>query len=179
MMACLSFLLTTALINCGFQSTFQVEANIERLRHAEDRLLQDPKDKKALSLILTLLKDRNGINRSNAAAVLGEVGEKVGAGIKDEAVPSLINLLETGDKFDRYAASGALRGFGTHAKAAVPALLKALKDGNTGTARHSAEALGRIGPEAKVAIPALIDALNVYDITQTRAGARGHAAACV
>ena len=166
----ISLLLTVAMISCGFQPTRQIELNITRLRDAEDRLEQNPKDKQALSVILNLLKDRNGINRSNAAAVLGEAGTRVGASIKDEAVPPLINLLETGDEFDRHAASGALRDFGSQAKAAIPSLIKALKDGNTSTAWHSAEALGNMGPEAKVAIPALIDALNVYDLPELEPG---------
>jgi HEAT repeat protein len=168
--ALLCLLLTAPAITCGFQSTRQIEANIERLRNAQDRLEKNPRDTEALSLILSLLRDRNGINRANAAAVLGQTGERVGAQIKDDAVPQLIDLLETGDEFDRHAASGALRDFGPHAKAAIPALLKALKDGNTSTALHSAEALGRMGDEGKVAIPSLIEALNVYEIGKLEPG---------
>src|SRR6476619_7016320 len=55
-----------------------IDDNIQRLREAQRRLSQNPKDKDALSVILTLLKDTNGINRSNAASVLGELGAEKG-----------------------------------------------------------------------------------------------------
>jgi HEAT repeat protein len=169
--AFLCLLLTAPSIASGFQqSNRQIEANIERLRNAQDRLEKNPRDTKALSLILSLLRDSNGINRANAAAVLGQTGERIGAEIKDQAVPPLIHLLETGDEGDRYAASKALRDFGSHAKAAIPALIKALKDGNTGTALNSAEALGRMGHEGELAIPSLIAALNVYEIGKLEPG---------
>jgi HEAT repeat protein len=169
--AFLCLLLTTSSIAAGFQqSNTQIEANIERLRNAQDRLEKNPRDAKALSLILSLLRDSNGINRANAAAVLGQTGERIGPEIKDEAVPLLIHLLETGDEFDRHAASKALRDFGPHAKAAIPVLLKVLKDGNTSTALYSAEALGRMGREGEVAIPSLIAALNVYEIGKLEPG---------
>ena len=103
--AFLCLLLTAPFIASGFQqSNRQIEANIECLRNAQDRLEKNPRDTTALSLILSLLRDSNAINRANAAAVLGQTGERIGAEIKDQAVPPLIHLLETGGEGDRYAA---------------------------------------------------------------------------
>ncbi len=44
-----------------------IEANILKLQEAKQKLSADPTDRAALSVILTLIKDPNGINRSNAA----------------------------------------------------------------------------------------------------------------
>lgn len=142
------------------QETRTVEANILSLREAQDRLSNNPADKESLSIILNLLKDRNGVNRSNAAAVLGEVGEKNGAVIKDAAVLALISLAETGDEYDQYAAAKALRAFGPNAVAALPILRQYLSDGDNQKAWVSAEALGAMRAHAREAVPELVKAIK-------------------
>lgn len=83
----------------------QVEKNIGRLEAARDRLEADPKDDEALSSVLQLLSDRNAINRSNAAVILGQAAERVGPSIKDRALPALIKLLDEGNSTDKRAAA--------------------------------------------------------------------------
>jgi len=134
----------------------QVHENIKRLESARDRLEANPKDEEALATILKLLTDSNGINRSNAAAVLGQAGEKVGGSIKDRAIPPLAKLLEEGDGSDKRSAAIALSGFGEHASEAIPVLRKNLFPSNTDVAFFSAEALGKIGEPAAVAVPDLV-----------------------
>jgi len=138
----------------------QVERNIGRLDSAKVRLEANPNDEEALSTILGLLKDRNGINRSNAAAVLGQAAEKVGGQIKDRALPPLIDLLDSGDLFDKRAAAIGIMGFGANATGAVPVLRKNLFPSSADFAEISAEALGKIGEPAAVAVP---DLLKVID----------------
>jgi HEAT repeat protein len=134
----------------------QVEKNIEILRSAQYRLEANPNDDEALSTILKLLRDRNDINRGNAAAVLGEAAERVGGSIKEKALPPLIKLLDEGNKFDKRESARAIRGFGVHAVAAISVLRKNLFPSYTDTALFSAEALGRIGEPAAIAVPELL-----------------------
>jgi HEAT repeat protein len=156
-----AYLITTAAgCNMYSQSTKQIEANIERLREAQSKLLKNPNDKQALSVILSLMRDKNGINRANAAAVLGEVGEDVSGSINDEAVPALINLLDKGDEFDKRAAACALRKFGPHAKAAIPVLIKNLTPSDRDVAWCSAEALGTMNELAYEAVPDLVKVIK-------------------
>jgi hypothetical protein len=134
----------------------QVRENISRLETARDRLTTNPNDEEALSTILKLLRDKNGINRANAAAVLGQAAEKVGGSIKDKALPPLVRLLDEGDGSDKRAAAIAIRGFGMHASEAIPVLKKSLFPSGTDSAHFSAEALGKIGETAAVAVPDLL-----------------------
>jgi HEAT repeat protein len=138
-----------------------IEANIQRLRDAQDKLSKNPKDKEALSVFLSLLKDPNGINRSNAAAVLGQVGEVNGAAISAAAVPVLINMVKNGDDYDQYAALKALRGFGPHATAAIPILRANLASPDDQKTWVVAEALGRMKGSAYEAVPDLVKAIKV------------------
>lgn len=137
-----------------------IEANIQKLREAQKRLSQDPRDKEALSVFITLLKDPNGINRANAASVLGEVGEENGAAIRGSAVPLLINMVEHGDGFDQYAALKALRGFGPHATEAIPILRANLASPVVQNTWIAAEALGRMKGAAAEAAPDLVRAIK-------------------
>ena len=134
----------------------QVRKNIERLTSAQARLEANPNDEEALSTILKLLNDRNGINRANAAAVLGHAAERVGGSIKDKALPPLIRLLDDGDAYDKRAAAKGISGFGVHAAAANPVLRKSLFPSDTDAARYSALALGKIGEPAAIAVPDLL-----------------------
>ncbi len=137
-----------------------IEANIQKLREAQKKLSQDPKDKEALSVFITLLKDPNGINRANAASVLGEVGEENGAAIRGAAVPLLIAMVEHGDGFDQYAALKALRGFGPHATEAIPILRANLSSTDVQKTWIAAEALGRMKTAAADAVPDLVRAIK-------------------
>lgn len=137
-----------------------IEMNIEQLRAAKTKLLRNPQDKEALSFILNQLNDRRGIYRANAAAVLEQVGEQVGASISGEAVPALSNLLNKGEDYDKRAAAGALRSFGPYAALALPALRKSLIPSNRDVAWFSASAIGNIGSGAVEAVPDLLDAIK-------------------
>lgn len=149
----------TGLTNsCGLYTHYQVEQEINQLREAQNRLLKNPHDESALALILDKLRRGGGVTRSNAAAILGELADQIGASIADKAVPALIHLLETGDRFDKNAASGALKHFGLGAKSAIPALKRNLKPSDS-VAWNSAEALGAMGEVAREAVPDLVNVL--------------------
>jgi HEAT repeat protein len=142
------------------QQLSTIEANIEKLKQAQQRLLADPTDKAALSVIMTLIKDSNGINRVNAASMLGDVGEEHGEIIKDSVVPLLIHMVESGDGFDQYAALKALRGFGPHATAAIPSLRTMLQSPDAQKTWVAAEALGRMKAAAANAVQDLVDVIK-------------------
>ena len=137
-----------------------IEANIQRLREAQGRLSKNPKDKEALTVFLTLLRDPNGINRSNAAAVLGEVAKEHGSTISADAVPILINMVRNGDGFDQYAALKALREFGPNATEAIPILRDNLVSPDAQKAWVAAEALGRMKGLANEAVPDLVKVIK-------------------
>jgi HEAT repeat protein len=150
-----------------------VEENIGVLQAAQHRLEANPDDDEALQIIVTLLKDSNGINRSNAAAVLGYAGERVGAALKNKALPPLIELLDKGDETDKQAAAKAIRRFGANSTEAIPVLRKYLSPPDTYLATMCAEALGRIGEPAAVAAPEILkvaeaNAANVPEGQPTR-----------
>lgn len=137
-----------------------IEANIRKLREAQEKLSENPKDKDALSVILTLLKDPNGINRSNAAAVLREVGEQNGAAVKEDAVPLLIDMVRHGDASDKHVALDAIRGFGPKATEAIPILRGNLDSPDVQNNWIAAEALGRMRGAAHEAVPDLVKVIK-------------------
>lgn len=145
---------------CSGMSLQSIDQKNQQLPAAQRELLQNPKNQKALSVIIEMLKDRNGIARSNAAATLGGLAEKIAPDIKDAAVPSLITLLENGDDFDRKAAACALKEFRTFAKDAIPILKRNLVPSDRETAWCSAEALGAMGDLAQEAVPDLLKAIR-------------------
>jgi HEAT repeat protein len=135
-----------------------VEQEINQLREAQNRLLKNPNDVDSLALILDMLRHGSGVTRGNAAKILGELADQIGASIADKAVPALIHLLETGDGFDKDATSEALKHFGPSAKSAIPALRRNLKPGDS-AAWNSAEALGAMGEAAREAVPDLVNVI--------------------
>ena len=151
--------LSLSVLGCDV-SEQSIEMNIEQLRAAKAKLLKNPQDKEALSFILNQLNDPRGIYRSNAAAVLGEVGELAGASIKDQAIPALSNLLDKGEDYDKTAAAAALKDFGPYAAPALPVLRKNLIPSNRDVAWFSARAIGNIGSGAVEAVPDLLDAIK-------------------
>jgi len=151
--------LTLSVMGC-YVSEQAIEANIEQLKVAEAKLLQNPNDKETLSFVLNQLSDRRGIYRVNAAATLEHIGKPVGASIASQAVPALSSLLDTGEDYDKRAAAGALRSFGPFAKPALPALRKSLTPVSRDVAGFSAEAIGNIGAGAAEAVPDLLEAIK-------------------
>jgi FOG: HEAT repeat len=137
-----------------------VEANLIKLTEAKQKLLVDPFDKAALSIVLTLLNDPNGINRSNAANTLGEVGEKHGEIIAASAVPALIDRLERGDEGDQYSALKALRGFGPHAQLSIPIVKRFLQSPDAQKTWIAAETLGRMKGAAREVVPDLAEVID-------------------
>lgn len=136
------------------------EERNRQLQSAERKLLQNPRDQKALSVIVEMLNDQNGVARFNAAATLGDLAEKIGPDIKDAAVPGLIKLLKNGDDFDKKAAACALKQFGTLAKDAIPVLRRNLVPSDSDTAWCAAESLGAMGELARESVPDLIQAIK-------------------
>ena len=151
--------LTVVTNSCGLYAHHQVEQEINQLRAAQNRLLKNPNDVDSLALILDMLRHGSGVTRGNAAKILGELADQIGASIADKAVPALIHLLETGDGFDKDATSEALKHFGPHAKTAIPALRRNLRPNDTSVAWNSAEALGAIGEPAREAVPDLVNVI--------------------
>jgi len=139
-----------------------IEANIQRLTEAQQKLSANPDDPTALSMILKLLKDPNGINRSNAAHTLGEVGAEHGDIIKTSAVPLLTEMAEHGDGGDQYAAVKALRSFGPHAVAAKPLLRRMLESPVQQMRSIAAETLGRMKEAATDAVPDLVKSIQEH-----------------
>jgi HEAT repeat protein len=139
-----------------------IEANIHKLTEAQQKLSANPHDATALSVILKLLKDPNGINRSNAAHTLGEVGAEHGDIIKTAAIPLLIEMAEHGDGGDRYAAVKALRSFGPHAAAAKPLLRQTLESPVEQMRCIAAETLGRMKGAAADAVPDLVKTIQEH-----------------
>ena len=88
------------IFGCGMSSQ-SIETKNQQLQSAQQRLLKNPLDKQALSVMVKMLKDRDGVARYNAAQTLGGLAEEIGASIKDEAVPGLIDLLDDGDRYDK------------------------------------------------------------------------------
>jgi HEAT repeat protein len=133
-----------------------VEANMTELDQAHQKLLANPRDETALSTILTLMRDPNGINRANAAHFLGQVGEKHGDVIKGSAIPALIELFKRDGGTDEYAALKSLRDFGRHAVEAMPIIRKSLQSPDVQNAWIAAETLGRMRSAARDAVPDLV-----------------------
>jgi len=158
---------------CGMVSVQVKNAQLERardmsireknaqLKRARDKLLKDPGDKQALSLILNMLKhDDDTVARANAATTLGGLGAGIGVSIKDTAVPALIEALEKDDMAVKDAAARALRLYGPLAKGAIPVLRRSLVPSDGSVAWHSADALGAMGPIAYEAVPDLVKVIK-------------------
>lgn len=143
-------------VGCDTLLNYQVKKDIERLKEAEGKLLQNPGDEAALPVIMQLLHDRNGITRSNAAASLEHVAPSIGSSIKNTAVPALTEMLANGDSFDKRAAALALSSFGKYSEPAIPVLRVNLFPSERDAAWFSAETLGKIGEPASVAVPDLV-----------------------
>ncbi|KST63824.1 HEAT repeat domain-containing protein [Mastigocoleus testarum] len=108
----------------------------------------------AVPALKKVLDDKDFQVRSSAMQALSSIDRKV-------IVPFLISELSTGEAWERYSATHALRTFGKEAVAAVPALIKTIKEDEDSWVRTSAaSALGTIGKDAHTAIPILIKSLE-------------------
>jgi HEAT repeat protein len=155
--ACGFLLFSLSVITLGCQLQETGNAKNERLMAAQKRLLANPQDNEALSVVLEMLRsDPSIVARSNAAATLGTVGAKHGEAIKARAIPALIYALDKDSMSAPDSAARALVKFGPLAKDAIPVLRKRLTPSDTSIAWSSAEALGAIGPEAREAVPDLL-----------------------
>ncbi|MHC4400701.1 MAG: HEAT repeat domain-containing protein [Planctomycetota bacterium] len=91
-----------------------------------------------------LIEDLHDFNLGDEAA---EVLVEIGPAAK-RAVPALVELLESGDAFQRLFAAQALGGLGPAAQGASAALESAASDADPDIRRAAAEALQRIHPQA-------------------------------
>ena len=85
--------------------------------------------------------------------------EQIGPGAKD-AVPALIEALQSSKDLVPLMASRALGAIGPPAAEAVPTLIENLKSPKRETRQGAALALGKMGPAAHAAIPLLIKELD-------------------
>ena len=74
-----------------------------------------------------------------------------------EAVPSLIDVLDSDKPAERHQAIEILGRIGPSANAATPLLIDALDDAEAQIRRNAAWALGRVGGGASAAMPTLLD----------------------
>ena len=125
-----------------------------RIRVAQALWRIDPKHPQALPLILAGLKDDRVAGRLTLATII-----EVGPPAKD-AVPALIEILNSGDVESRRLAARACAAIGPEARDAIAALIDRLKDEQIAVQREAAKAFGAIGPASKSAIPKLLDALK-------------------
>jgi HEAT repeat protein len=154
--AALALLCLTHLFACQ-----SIEKKNQALMAAQNRLIADPQDKRALADIVYVLRfDSSIVARGNAASALGTVAERHAALIKDVAVPALIDALDRDTIGVKDAAARSLVKFGPFAKNATPVLIKSLTPSDTSVAWFSAEALGNIGEEASEAVPALVKVIE-------------------
>lgn len=77
-----------------------------------------------------------------------------------EALPELIEAMETGSAGAAIEITRAISGYGVDAAEAVPSLIKVLNTGSIIERRNAAYALGEMSPVAKEAIPHLVSALQ-------------------
>jgi HEAT repeat protein len=129
-----------------------------RVRAAAARALAgiDPKNDKAVSLLVEALKDKAARGRQSAAESLGDLGPGARS-----AVAALVAAVKDPDPAVSWAAVDALGLIGPDAAEAVPALVEALKDVTTRGA--AVDALGLIGPKAGAATAALEQVLKGDD----------------
>jgi HEAT repeat protein len=104
---------------------------------------QDAAVENVIRLLCDGLKDPDQLNRYNAAAHLGAMGQQ-----PEVVVPALCRLITDPDAPVRYSAVHALGKFGRQAQAAVPALVEALKDKEPLSYTIVSRSLKAIDPEA-------------------------------
>jgi HEAT repeat protein len=141
-----------------------------------------PDAKPAAAKVIAALSDKNDGVRRKAAFTLGRIGADPNTAIAelakvlqdkvedvrkaaaeglskygDKAVPTLIGVLEKGEKDAQVLACFSLGEIGSDAAKAIPALSAILTGKNEGTAEFAASALAKIG---KAAVPTFTEALK-------------------
>jgi HEAT repeat protein len=119
-----------------------------RLAAAKAVAAIDPKDDKAVGLLVESLGDKDRKVRRMAAESLGDLGATAAS-----TVPALIDAARDADPTVSWAALDALGQIGPAAASAVPDLVAALDD--AGTRAAALDTLGQIGARARGAAPAL------------------------
>jgi HEAT repeat protein len=109
-----------------------------------------PYEGRSVAELRRMLSDPNPSTRVQGAYGLSQQGAKA-----KEAVPDLIQALQSSDVLLRAQAALALGAIGPDARGAVPALTAALDDPEWSVRRQAALALGDIGADARPAVPAL------------------------
>lgn len=121
-------------------------------------------------LLLALLTSSPSIaeSRSDNARILFETLQNADAltqpqivrdieALGENAVPPLIDAMNSGDKVRRHQAIEILGRIGKNANGAIPPLIDALKDPEAQIRRNAAWALARVGEDAGEAMPALLE----------------------
>ena len=112
--------------------------------------------KKALPMLVEMLKSTNDSVRSSAAAGIGGLGPD-----GSSAAPALAQALkEDPNPYVRRAAAITLSEIKPDPAVVMPALLKGLDEKGTDVPWFSAEALGKLGSKAKEAVPVLLAILK-------------------
>ena len=114
-----------------------------------------PNAKAALPTIRSFLRNRNGFVRASACVAHWKITGEV-----DPAVEAMVELLETGEEYDKRQSATGLGRLGTAAEAAIPALIRTLDDADEGVRRDAARALASMGAKARNAVPRLIALLK-------------------
>jgi HEAT repeat protein len=109
-----------------------------------------PYEGKSLAQLQKMLKDSDPKVQAQ-----GAYGLSLDHDMAQEAVPALIEAMQSKHAIVREKAARALATAGPDAAAAVPVLIGALEDSAWTVQRQAALALGKIGPKAETAIPAL------------------------
>jgi hypothetical protein len=117
---------------------------------------------------------------SHPFLVDGEIAAWSLAAIGADAVPSLMELLNSSSAHLRLRAMEALGMVGVAAEPAIPMLLKNLQDSDLEIRQRAADALGWIGRQPDLVVPALIKALNDPDsgVKCYAADSLGHFGSC-
>jgi HEAT repeat protein len=111
-----------------------------------------PLGRTAVPRMLAILKDKKERDdvRWAMAIDLGKLGQ-----CEEQAVPTLLQLLESACPLLRSGAANALGRLGSKDDKVVPALLNALKDPDIGVRGNAAQSLGHLRKDADKCVPAL------------------------
>ena len=115
-------------------------------------------DAEGVRAVIDLLDDEDLRVQLTAAGVMGGVARVVPEA--KAAIPALIGLLGSSNRFVRARAAYSLGCMGPAAAAAVPTLTKLIDDYSRDVRIAAVTALGWIGPDAKAATPALVKLLE-------------------
>jgi HEAT repeat protein len=139
--------------------------NAEIIPHLTDVMFHDTHDSTLKLALVSGLDGLPGISvpfmpahdrRKSAAIELGRYGPAA-----SNAVPALLQALNSGDDAVREGAATSLSGIHAEPEVVIPALIKCLDDDDVNV--RAAGALGGFGPAARAAVPQLIQLLHAND----------------